>query len=183
MRRHVMTTTILVSAGAALLAATAAPAAEMPTRKAGLWEVSVSLEGRNAPSPAIRQCTDAATDQALQNNAGPAGAPRSCAKRDVNRSGDTVTVDSVCTVGTRTTTSHVVITGNFDSAYTMTITSQTEGAQGGPRTTNMTAKWLGPCAADLKPGDMILPGGRKFNVNDARGALPPGLGAPAAPAR
>jgi hypothetical protein len=27
------------------------------------------------------------------------------------------------------------------------------------------AKWLGPCAADQKPGDMII-AGRKMNVRD-----------------
>jgi len=28
------------------------------------------------------------------------------------------------------------------------------------------ARWVGPCKADQKPGDMILPNGMKINVND-----------------
>jgi len=142
----------------------------------------------NPAVPTIQQCTDAATDQALQSSAGPGGpaaAQRTCSKRDVSRSGDTVTIDSTCTVGGRTTSSHAVMTGNFDSAYTMTVTTQTEGVPGGPRTTTMSAKWLGPCAADQKPGDVIMAGGRKFNVNALRNGAPPGVpgipGAPGAP--
>ena len=32
------------------------------------------------------------------------------------------------------------------------------------------ARWLGPCAADQKPGDMILGNGMKININDAKTA-------------
>ena len=149
--------------------------AEMPSRKPGLWEIQASFQNRNGPAQAIQQCTDKATDEALQSNAGQFAAQRTCSKRDVSRSGNTVTIDSTCTVASRTTTSHTVITGDFNSAYTMTITTQAEGAPGGARTTTMSAKWLGPCEADQKPGDMIM-GGRKFNINDASS-----LAAPRAP--
>ena len=67
-------------------------------------------------------------------------------------------------------TAHTVITGNFDSGYAMTITSQTDG---GPRTINIDAKWLGPCAADQKPGDTIMPNGVKMNVLDMKKGTPP----------
>ena len=30
----------------------------------------------------------------------------------------------------------------------------------------MNAKWLGPCAADQKPGDMIMPNGMKLNIQN-----------------
>jgi hypothetical protein len=29
----------------------------------------------------------------------------------------------------------------------------------------MTGTWEGPCPADMKPGDMLLPGGVKVNLN------------------
>ena len=29
------------------------------------------------------------------------------------------------------------------------------------------ATWQGPCPADMKPGDMEMPGGMKINMNDA----------------
>ena len=31
------------------------------------------------------------------------------------------------------------------------------------------AKWVGPCKADQKPGDMVMPGGVKMNVMDMMG--------------
>jgi hypothetical protein len=151
-------------------------AAEMPTRKAGLWEIKANLPNPNVPPQTILQCTDAKTDEAMQTNAGQFNAQRTCSKRDISRSGNTVTIDTTCTVGGRTATSHTVIAGDFNSAYTMTITTQTEGATGA-RTTTMSAKWLSACAADQKPGDMIV-GGRKFNINDARSRLAPGVPQP-----
>ena len=40
------------------------------------------------------------------------------------------------------------------------------------------AKWLGPCKADQKPGDMIMGSGMKMNINDL-GKLGAGMrGAP-----
>jgi uncharacterized protein DUF3617 len=68
----------------------------------------------------------------MQSHAGGSNAQRECSKRDVQRSGDSVTVDSTCAMGGKTLTSHAVIVGSFDSAYTMTVTSQAEGAPGAP---------------------------------------------------
>jgi hypothetical protein len=97
----------------------------------------------------------------------------------VQKSGDTTTIDSVCTVAGKTLTAHVVITGSFDSGYTMVITSQSD-ALPAPRTTTMSAKWLGPCAADQKPGDMIMPNGMKMNLLDMQKSMgqPGAAGAP-----
>ena len=98
-------------------------AAELPPRKAGLWEMTTTSNGRTM---LIKQCLDAATDQAMQENAG-LTPERSCSKRDLQKSGDTTTVDSVCTIAGKTLTNHMVITGSFDSGYTMTMTSQGDG--------------------------------------------------------
>src|ERR1700745_2463434 len=97
-----------------------ASAAEMPSRKPGLWEMKMNFENRNMPGQTMQQCIDAATDQMMQSNLG-AQAQDACSKRDVQRSGNTITVDSTCTVNGRPTNSHAVITGSFDSAYTMTV--------------------------------------------------------------
>ena len=164
----------------ALACAGTAWAAEMPTRKAGLWEMTTSAGGHSVK---MQQCTDAKTDQAMQARAGSAP-PGDCSKRDVQKSGGTITVDSVCTIGGKTMTSHIVVTGSFDSDYTMTMTmtSQGEGKPSGPAA-NLHARWLGPCAADQKPGDMIMPNGMKMNVFEMqKGMRPPGVsGAPGTP--
>lgn len=167
------------------LVAMPALAAEMPARKAGLWEITTSAGNKMA----IRQCIDPATDQMMQSRAGAgpgsgpgagpgAGTPPQCAKRDVQKTGDTVTIDSTCTVAGRTVSTHAVVTGSFDSAYTMTVTSQGDGIPAGAGAMTMSAKWLGPCAADQRPGDMIMPNGMKINILDLQkrglpGAAPP----------
>jgi len=36
--------------------------------------------------------------------------------------------------------------------------------------TKGTGQWMGPCTAGMKPGDIVLPNGSRFNINDARKA-------------
>ena len=161
-----------------LIGVVPAPAAELPSRKPGLWEVKMSFENRNVPGQTMQQCIDASTDQAMQSNMGPYS-QGACSKRDIQRSGNSITIDSTCTFAGKTATSHAVITGSFDSAYTMTVTSQSEGMPGGGMTMKMDAKWLGPCAANQKPGDMVMGNGMKINILDMqRRGPPPGMPAP-----
>ena len=138
-------------------------AAELPSRKPGLWEIKMGIENRNAAGPTMRQCIDAATDRAMQSSGG-AFAQAACPKRDVQRTATGITIDSTCTLGGKPATSHAVVTGSFDSAYTMTVTSKGEALQGGGTTVTYSAQWLGPCAADQKPGDMIMANGTKMNI-------------------
>ena len=149
----------------ALLLANAVPAlsSELPSRKPGLWEVKTSVENVNAPARVIRQCIDAATDQMLQSIAGPFN-PASCPERNVQSSADSTTIDFKCTVGGKPATARSLITGSLDSAYTMTVTAQSDRSAGGGMTMTMEGKWLGACAADQKPGDIVLGNGVKINV-------------------
>ena len=148
-----------------LLGAMPALAAEMPSRKAGLWEVTMSFENRNVPGQTLQQCIDAATDQMMGSLAGPYSAD-ACSKGTVQRSANAITIDSACTVGGKTATAHAAITGSFDSAYTMVVTSQSTGTPDDKMTTTIVARWLGPCTADQRPGDMIMGNGLKFNILD-----------------
>jgi hypothetical protein len=160
-----------------LVFAISASAAELPARKAGLWEITSSASGR---AMKMQHCIDGSTDQAMQGHGG-AAAASDCSKRDVQKSRSTMTVDSVCTVAGKAVTSHIVVNGSFDSEYTMAITSQGGGVPGGQSGVTLTARWLGPCAADQKPGDMIMPNGTKMNIlNMPKGRGQPGTaGAPA----
>ena len=132
---------------------------EVPTRKAGLWEIKT--ENGSGVSMVIHQCVDAATDFMMQS---PAAAfdEAACPKPIVQLSGHTLTIDKACKIGGGRTsvTSHVVVTGSLDSAYTMTgeVESRNEALPGGKLTMTLTgaAKWLGPCAAGQKPGDWIV---------------------------
>jgi hypothetical protein len=158
-----------------LICLTPALAADFPARKAGLWEMNTTTATGHTVS--MKECVDAQTDQAMQSRF--AGvSQRNCSRHDVQKSGDTITIDSVCTIAGHTTSGHAVITGSFDSGYTMTMTSQTQGLPA-PRTVTMAAKWLGPCAAGQRPGDMIMPNGMTMNILDLQKAMPGGFAPPA----
>ena len=153
----------------ALLFAAPATALDMPTRKTGLWEMKMVFDGRNMPAQTMQQCIDPATDKAMQARYG--GAQGSCSKQDVADAGGTMTFDTVCKVGAATTTTHGVVTGSFDSAYTMQITSKSAGGPpipgvpaGGETKMTIEAKYLGACQAGQKPGDIIMSNGMKMNV-------------------
>jgi Protein of unknown function (DUF3617) len=164
----------LASCLLALLPAPDARAAEIPIRKAGLWEMKT---GSALPEVTMQQCTDETTDREMSTAVSPIS-KEVCSKRDVQKTATGYASDSVCSVGGVSVTSHSDITGDFDSAYTVKTTSHSaRGPSGLPRDSTMTieAKWLGACKPDQKPGDIVLPGGLKMNVKDMeklKGLLP-----------
>ena len=93
----------------------------------------------------------------------------SCPKQDIQKTATGYVTDSVCGIAGMTIRSHSEITGDFNSAYTVKITSHSEGgASRLPRdsTTTIEAKWLGACKTDQKPGDIMMPRGMKMNIKD-----------------
>ena len=153
-----------------LFIASPAFAFDMPPRKPGLWELKMMLEGRSSPMQTFQHCIDAATDKQM-NTMGAGITANQCSKQDVKQSGNTITVDSVCDLGMGKQTSHAVITGDFNAAYTMKIEFKRDGGPavpGMPAETHMTleVKWIGPCKADQKPGDIVMGNGMKMNIND-----------------
>lgn len=166
MRCHLMLALALVSATPAL-------ALDLPARKPGLWEVSMTFVGRKLPTRSIKECLDAATDRLMNSNFAGAAVGQTCSKQDVVHSGAGIVVDSVCTVNGTTTASHAVVTGSFDSAYKVDVTSTRQGgrpmpgvAPGTPTKTEITAKWLGACEPGQRPGDMIMGNGMTMNILD-----------------
>jgi hypothetical protein len=163
---------------AAAPALTPALALDMPTRKAGLWELKLDFVGRNLPGQTMQQCVDAATDK-LMNQAFGGTTKEACSRQDVSNAGGVMTIDSVCKFGPATVTTHSTVSGSFDSAYSVDVESSREGGPpvpGGSRNhTRIAAKWLGPCASGQKPGDIIMANGMKMNVLE--------MAPPAAPRR
>src|SRR5262245_21274647 len=113
---------------AALLVLTVAPAGalDLPARKAGLWEVKMAFEGRDLPPQVMQQCIDAATDK-MMSAFGSNLRQGMCSKQDGQKVGNTLVVDSVCQMGAMTMTSHGVISGDFNSGYTLKVTSTHSG--------------------------------------------------------
>jgi len=155
-----------VFAAACVLSAQA-HAFDFPKRKSGLWEIETSSAARQGAPQKAQMCIDQKSADAL-SEMGTGMTKKMCSKNDVRREGAAIVSDSVCTFGSSTITTHSVITGKFDSAYKVDTRStydpplngMTEGAA------VIQARWIGPCKADQKPGDMILPNGMKINVND-----------------
>ena len=141
-----------------LLTAAPAFALDLPTRKTGLWEIKMIFEGRNLPPTVMKQCVDPATDKLMNANFGGSNEQEACSKKDIKNSGGTITIDSVCKFGETTTTSHAVVSGSFDSAYTIKVASTRAGgpplpgvAPGAETHMTIEAKWLGACAAGQSP--------------------------------
>ena len=111
----------------AVLVAAPAFALDLPTRKAGLWELTMNFEGRNLPPQSMKHCTDAKTDKLMNANFGGSN-EQNCSKQDMSNVGGNIVVDSVCTFGSITTSSHAVVTGSFDSAYKVDVISTRSGA-------------------------------------------------------
>ena len=162
----------LTIVAACLFCVSAASAMDMPTRKAGQWEIKMQFVDGNLPARAMRQCIDQATDKMMNSSFG-GDAGSHCSKREIKNVGGTMVVDSVCQFGAGTTTSHAVVSGSFDSAYEVDVTSTRKGGPPIPgmapnRTTHMkiSAKWLGPCPAGMRPGDMMIGNGMKINILD-----------------
>lgn len=152
-----------------LLASASALAAsvEMPIRKAGLWEIHMQHEGSKLPDVAIQQCTSEAIDREFTSEFAPA-AKQNCTKNDIQKTATGYVSDSVCAGGGATITSHAETSGDFNSAYTVKVTSHSEGGGLGTHDSKMTltAKWAGACKEGQKPGDIVMPGGLKMNMRD-----------------
>jgi len=149
-----------------------AAAQEIPTRRAGLWEVTINHEGKNTPAQTMQQCTDAETDK-LMNAFGGALSADMCTKQEVRKVGATLVIDAVCQVGSMKSTSQSVVSGDFTSNYTVKVTSKIEGLPAGAQgaaggTTTIQARWVGPCKPGQRPGDIVMANGQTMNIRDLR---------------
>jgi len=154
-------------------------ALDLPVRKSGLWELKMEFAAGGVPGQVMKQCVDPEADRLMNLNFGGSN-EQYCSKNDVSRNGATITVDSVCKFGEATTTSHAVVTGSFDSAYTVQVTSKREGGPplpgvkpGVETRMSISAKWLGPCEKGQRPGDVVMANGVTMNVLDLQKLRPP----------
>jgi hypothetical protein len=161
-------------AAVTLLAAAPALAAapfEAPKRKSGLWETTLSFGGQPG-GMTMKQCIDQKTDDVMRSQAreAQADAEKQCSKREWKQVAGGYEFESVCTIEGTTTKSKGKITGSMDTGYKMVMDSQYDPPMRGMSThrVEMDAKWTGACPPDMRPGDMIMPGGMRMNIEDAR---------------
>jgi hypothetical protein len=154
-----------------------------PPRKPGLWVQTVSSDrmksGGQAMKQSIKMCLDATTEQKMKwwgSNAGPG--KRDCQQQAIKpHLGGGWDFHSVCNMGeSGTVTSDGAMRGDFGSHYTVELTSNTTGSPmpqaNGAHKMTIEATWTGPCPADMKPGDMEMPGGLKVNLTDRANGQP-----------
>ena len=133
----------------------AAASADAPQRKSGLWEMKMS--GGNMPGGmTMQQCVDQKSDDISKMQE----AKSNCTKNVVRREGEKVVAESVCKMQGTTATTRSVFTGKFESAYKGEIKTTYDPPLHGMRESSsmMEAKWVGPCLAGQKAGDVVMPG-------------------------
>ena len=86
---------------------------------------------------------------------------------DIKTTGNRVTIHTVCKMDDSTATTDGAFEGSFDSAYTGSTTTRFSPPFRGMSESKMRqkARWLGPCKAGQKPGDVIVPGIGGINLN------------------
>jgi hypothetical protein len=159
-------TTGALATGAPVTGAPASDAAQAPVRRAGLWAQTVSSAGATQQT---RVCLDASLSKRLAAW-GDASAGGGCREAPITpRAGGGWSFSSACDGGPDgETVTTGVLTGDPASRYRIEAETRTAGARAqlmnGRRRFSMSAEWLGPCPAGMKPGDMTLPGGEKINL-------------------
>src|SRR5260370_41366631 len=101
----------------------------MPTRKAGLWEIKMVRTGSPMPDMTMQHCTDESTDKAMGSSYSPMSKDI-CSKNDIQKTATGYTTDSVCTVSGTSMTTHSEATGDFNSGYSVKVTSHNDGEIG-----------------------------------------------------
>jgi hypothetical protein len=124
---------------------------------------------QNSPMPPMssKYCIDAATEANLMNM-GKGIMQQACARHDLHVVGHTGTVDTVCTFGKYTQTSHTIFTFSGDTAYQSQTHSHMNPAMpygGADHQSSIDAKWMGPCPPDMKPGDIVMANGMRMHMN------------------
>ncbi|MFZ4538388.1 DUF3617 domain-containing protein [Propionivibrio sp.] len=159
------TFSLLVFGLATASLAGAALAADMPKRKAGLWEITMRMEGAPGMGP-MQQCIDQNTDNLMQQQA--KNGKSDCSVMDVKPMGNMVTIHSVCKIEGSTATINGLFEGAFDSSYKGTMKTHYSPPLHGISVSNMTheARWLGPCKPGQKPGDVVMPNMGGANINE-----------------
>lgn len=162
---HSTLVALLALAVTSLIVSIPAFAQELPKRKPGLWEIKSATAGQpGARIPPVQHCIDEKTDQLLQQSLAPK-VKQDCSKQELRKDGNRVSIDSVCRFGNTTATTHALFTGDFNASYRGEISTSFEPPMMGQKEhrTTIEARWIGPCQAGQKPGDMVLPGGMRFN--------------------
>jgi Protein of unknown function (DUF3617) len=163
---------IAVVAAVLMCGAGVVSAQTLPKMKAGMWESIVVKQGgdvkKDAQSevPKTTMCiNDSVMEQIMKMGQGIS--QQMCSKNTSQISGNKMTGSAECKMGGSTISSTSTTTFNGDSSYrTEAKAVYSPPLYGMKETVTVTeAKYVGPCAAGMKPGD-INARGVTFNVTE-----------------
>jgi hypothetical protein len=150
MKRGLTTALLIATCSAAL-------AGEPIGRKPGQWEVTYTIFERAVRVAHV--CVDDASDSALFRSDWFWG-EHDCAREEIKREGGTVTLESACLYKGGTIKRNVTLrlSGDVDF-YQYDVANVDPPIYGRSELTiRQAGRWLGPCAAGQKPGDMDIEG-------------------------
>jgi hypothetical protein len=132
----------------------------------------VTEKPAGGPQIKAQMCIDKATDRDLMDF-GLRMSKDNCKRYDLKRAGQTWTIDSDCTFGPIKSVSRTVISGDFQSVVSVRIEGTSEGLPGAkgsqPTLLTQTSRFLNAACSDgMKPGDIALDNGLKFNVKQLK---------------
>jgi hypothetical protein len=152
---------------------------DLPRRKSGLWELSVQTGGaggknHGASRGTSQLCVEENTDSLVQRPT--PEQLKQCSRHEIRVEEGRVLIESACQMGDTAMTSSGVISGDFKASYTMQVTTRYNPPLYDIAETSMRAegRWLGPCRDGMKPGDVLMPNGTRYNLHDSPSGPPPG---------
>src|SRR5882724_1053976 len=157
MQRGILLAMALLGGALSVLPQAAVAADNLPSRKPGLWKVSLS----NLPG-FVQHCVDAATERLFMEAAFSDWRDLGCKAPAIRRVGKHAVADSICPKGQ---TLRVESSGDLTSDYTITAKSS---ATAGPDATHHGV-WLGPCKSGQLPGQIFNENG--VLVDDIRSSI------------
>jgi hypothetical protein len=169
---------VLLSGTAQATGVHANPYADLPVRKAGLWEVTIQAHspsgvgGPVQPAMKVLQCTDAKAERIVPLFLLPAreGCQRITVTKNTPRGGHDV--GAVCQSHGQRMDMQLTLLGDVQARYHGTYRIQHPASpSNNTGSVPFEGRWLGRCKPGQRAGDMVLPNGITVNtVDDARRA-------------
>ncbi len=145
-----------------------AKTADNAARREGLWLQTVTRDGRLQPMGRFRMCVDPSTDERLVL-IGSAATKARCDRRDKREADGGVSFTSRCHLGHGgLIETQGRVWSDYRSSYRLHAQTMVSGAAfdalNGQHVTDVSARYVGPCPADMAPGDVIVGPGLKVNL-------------------
>ncbi len=165
-RRPAPLAAALVLGGALALPAQAA--LDLPSLRAGLWEMSTSSNRAPGIKTVSTLCLDASLQQDMLKMASGMMAGV-CSKSEMKNVGGTYVGEATCSFGGSTMKSKSTMKMSGDTSYRTEAHASFDPPYAGMTTTDtvVEGRHVGACKAGQKPGDMTLPNGQTINIRNA----------------